>query len=268
MKKSPLALNLIYIIIALGYVSLFGSCTPTKNVVYFQNLQKDTKIPSSVDNTYELRIRRNDLLYIGITSSDPKDSDIKFNAPQGPVASSAPPGSSLNNITGYLVDNNGDINIYKLGRIHVEGLTREQLKQRLLRELDPTWIKDAIVTVRFLNNRVSILGEVTRPQVITMPTEKLSLLEALSMTGDVTITGRKDNILVIRETPDGKELKRLNLTDSSIFNSPFYYLKPDDIVYVEPTTVKIKNSGDTPQIIGYVLAGVSIIITVLANILR
>ena len=99
-----------------------------------------------------------------------------------------------------------------------------------------------------------------------MSTEKISLLEALGMTGDITIGGRRDNILLIRETPTGKQFKRLNLTDNSIFRSPFYYLKPDDVVIIEPTKGKIKNSGTTPQTIGYLLSGLTIIITLLLNL--
>lgn len=261
MKKNSTILNIFFISCS---VFLFTSCVPEKNLVYFQNLQKDTELHNVADNNIELKIRKNDMLYIGITSPDPV-STLVFNTPQGPVTSSAQPGSIGNNTIGYLVDKNGNIILYKLGVIHVEGLTREELKLRLQRELTP-YLKDVVVTVRFLSNHVTILGEVSKPQVITMTTEKLSLLEAIGITGDVTITGRKDNILLIRETAAGKQFKRLNLTDNSLFNSPFYYLKPDDIVYVEPTKVKIRNSGNTPQTIGYLLTGISIIITLLLNL--
>ena len=241
-----------------------ASCVTDKNLVYFQNLQKDSELKSVVDNNFELKIRKNDLLYIGITSPDPV-STVIFNSPQGPVTSSGQSGSTSTNIVGYLVDKDGNIILYKLGTIHVEGLTREQLKVRLEKDLAP-YLKDAVVTIRFLSNHVTILGEVTKPQVITMSTEKISLLEALAMTGDVTIGGRRDNILLIRETPTGKQFKRLNLTDNSIFRSPFYYLKPDDVVYIEPTKGKIKNSGTAPQTISYLLSGLTIIITLLLNL--
>lgn len=243
---------------------MLSSCVSEKNLVYFQNLQKDTELHNVVDNNFELKIRKNDMLYIGITSPDPVSTPV-FNIPQGSVTSAGQPGSISNSTIGYLVDKDGNIVLYKLGIIHVEGLTREELKLQLQRDLAP-YLKDAVVTVRFISNHITVLGEVAKPQVIIMTTEKLSLLEALGMTGDLTITGRKDNVLLIRETSTGKQFKRLNLTDNSIFNSPFYYLKPDDVIYVEPTKVKIKNSGNTPQIIGYFLTGISIIITLLLNL--
>ncbi len=265
MKKNSLTLNIIYIVISFGYVVLLGSCAPAKNVVYFQNLPKDTNLPNLVDNNFELKIRENDLLYIGITSPDPVGT-LLFNSPQGAVAASGQSAGN-NNTTGYLVDKEGKIIFYKLASIHVEGLTREELKLRLQKDLAP-YLKDAVVTVRFLNNHITVLGEVSRPQVLTMSTEKLSLLEAIGLCGDITFTGRKDNILVIREMLGGKQFKRLNLTDKSIFNSPFYYLKPDDVIYVQPTEIKIKNSGNAPQTIGYFLTGLSIAITLLLNLLR
>jgi polysaccharide biosynthesis/export protein len=263
MKKNSLALYRYCIFIS-AFFLFFCSCTPVKNVVYFENLKRDTILNTVVNNNMELRIRKNDLLYIGITSPDPV-STLVFNSPQGSVTSSEQSGSG--NISGYQVDNAGNIVLYKLGTVHVEGLTRTELKLKLQRDLTP-YLKDAVVTIRFLNNHITVLGEVGKPQVITMQNEQLSILEALGLSGDITITGRKDNILVIRETSGQKEFKRLNITDKSVFSSPFYYLKPDDVVYVEPTKVKIKNSGDTQQMIGYILSGVSIAVTILFNLLR
>jgi polysaccharide export outer membrane protein len=263
MKKNSTILNIFFTSYS---ILLLFSCAPAKNLVYFQNLQKDTVLLTVVDNNFELKIRKNDLLYVGITSPDPV-STLVFNAPQGPATSGAQPGNSSSNTIGYLVDQEGNIILYKLGFIHVEGLTRQELKLRLEKDLSP-YLKDVVVTVRFLNNHVTVLGEVSKPQVIPMVTEKMSLLEALGMSGDVIITGRKDNVLVIRETPSGKQIKRLNLTDKSIFNSPYYYLKPDDVVYVEPSQVKIKNSGTSPQTIGYFLTGLTLVITLLLNTRR
>lgn len=271
----PLNLNLMkkkYLIniIIVGSI-IFNSCTPPKKVIYFENLQKDTTLNNVVNRNLELKIRKNDVLYIGVVATDlisPTPSTQLFNLPGGTSsASSAATNSSSGPTTGYLVDNNGNITMYKLGVVHVEGLTRNQLKLLLEKELYP-YLNQTVVTVRFLNNRVTMLGEVGRPQVLAMPNEQISILEAIGQSGDLTFTGRRDNILVIRETETGREFKRLNLNDNSIFNSPFYYLKPDDVVYVEPTKFKIKNSGQTAQIIGFALTGLSILITLLAYIVR
>lgn len=244
-----------------------GSCTPAKNLVYFENLKRDTNIPTLVDNNLELKIRRNDLLFISFASPDPLSNAV-FNSPQGSdVTSGSPGGGGSATLNGYQVDNNGNIILYKLGAIRAEGLTRSELKQKLIKEISP-YLKDVVVTVRFLSNHITMLGEVGKPQVITMPNDQMTILEAIGMSGDLTITGRRDNVLVIRETPGGKQFKRLNLTDQSIFTSPFYYLKPDDVVYVEPSEIKIKNTGNGPQMISYLIAGSTIVITLLLNIFR
>lgn len=240
----------------------FNSCTPVKNVVYFQNLQKDTVLHAFVDKDFQLKIRKQDLL--GITIVSPAPDITLFNAPQasssGSASNAAPSG-------GYLVDDNGDIVIYKIGTVHVEGLTRNELKLKLQKALFP-YLNESIVTVRFLNNRVTMLGEFVKPGIVLMPNEQISLLEAIGLSGDLTFTGRRDNILVIRETASGKQFKRLNLSDNSIFYSPYYYLKPDDIVYVEPTKYKLNNTAQNQQIVSYVLSGVSILITIFSLLRR
>lgn len=261
MKKIRTSLNIAIPIIVI-FSGLLNSCAPAKNVVYFQNLQKDTTLHSFVDSNLELKIRKNDLLYIGIISPDP-ESTPWFNGIQSMSSSAAAGANTGISTSGFLVDKNGDITMYKLGTLHVEGLTRTELKQQLQKDVEP-YLKDAAITIRFLNNRVTMLGELAKPGIITLPNEQIPLLEAIAISGDVTLTGRRDNILVIRDTEKGKQFKRVNLTDHSIFKSPFYYLKPDDIVYVEPTSVKIKSASQTPQTVSYVLSAASILITIIA----
>jgi len=267
MKLKYTVLSAFTIIIVIFSSGFLTSCTPTKNVVYFENLANDTTLHTLINSNLELKIRKNDLLGINIISPDPVSTPL-FNGSQGSSASTgAASASSTGTGGGYLVDNNGDIVIYKLGSLHVEGLTRNELKQRLEKELNP-YLKDAVVTIRFLNNRVTILGEVTKPGIVTMPIEQISLLEAIAMSGDLTFTGRRDNILVIRETEKGKQFGRLNLSDKSVFNSPFYYLKPDDVVYVEPTVSKIKTTSQSSQYISYALSGFGILITIITLLIR
>jgi polysaccharide export outer membrane protein len=265
MKKKRLPINIFYIFLA--YIILIFSCSPVKNVVYFQNLANDTTIQILVNKNMELKIRKNDLLSISIISPEPVSTAL-FNGTQNASASSGATGASTPTTAGgHLVDNEGNIAIYKLGVMHVEGLTRSELKQKLQKDLAP-YLVDAVINIRFLSNHVTMLGEVSKPQVINIPNEQISLLEAIAQSGDLTITGRRDNILIIRETERGKQFQRLNLSDKSIFASPFYYLKPDDVVYVEPIKLKIKSTTQTPQIVSYALSGVTILITVLALFLR
>ena len=264
MKKNSLPVSIIVSIV--GCMYFLSSCSPTKNVLYFQTLQQDTNIPVLVDSNFELKIRKNDLLGITIISPDPISTPL-FNGLQStsPSPLDKPEGSSGGASGGYLVDGNGNIQLYKLGILHVEGLTRNQLKLLLEKSLIP-YLKDAVITVRFLNKHVTILGEVLHPSVVIMPTEKLTLLDALAMTGDITNTGRKDNILVIRETPGGNQVKRLDLTNHSVFTSPFYYMKPNDVVYVEPTTSKIKSNNSNPQTFTLILTLISIAATLILSL--
>lgn len=271
MKNYSRSSNTFNTLLIICFIAFYSSCAPVQKVVYFENLERDTTLRIFVNDSLELKIRKNDLLSINIISPDPISTPL-FNGVQNvSLSSSESPSAgtagSAGPSNGYLVDNQGNIVMYKLGTIHVEGMTRTELKEQLQRDLAP-YLKDAVITIRFLNNHISILGEVTRPGVLSMPTEKISLLDAIAQSGDLTITGRRDNILVIRETTEGKQFKRLNLNDNSIFHSPFYYLKPDDIVYVEPTESKIKSTTQTQQIVSYALSGVTILITILSLLLR
>jgi polysaccharide export outer membrane protein len=251
MKIKSITLNVYYLSIVTVYLLfLLNSCTPVKNVVYFQNLEKDTTLRSLVSNDLELKIRKNDLLSINIVAA--AEDVALFNA---------------GGTGGYLVDNNGDIVMYKLGIVHVEGLTRSELKRLLQKEHAP-YLLNPVLTIRYLSNHVTILGEVGKPQVLSMPNEQITLLDAIGQSGDLTFTGRRDNVLVIRETPEGKQFKRINLNDNSIFYSPFYYLKPDDVVYVEPTKLKIKTGTTNTQTISYALTAFSVLITVYSLLRR
>jgi polysaccharide biosynthesis/export protein len=233
-KKSNLKKS-VFILVFAG----LASCTNTKNIVYFNNIQ-DQRLKTTVAAT-ETIIQQNDLLSISVSSLNPEASAL-FNSPNEstPVATSAT--SATNTLTvGYLVNPEGDIQFPVLGAVHAAGLTKSQLTKVIKGQLtEKKLLIDPIVTIRHLNFRVSVLGEVTRPGVFTIPNEKLSLLEALGLAGDVTIYGKKDNVLLIREEEGGeKTIKRLNLQSEDIFNSPYYYLRSNDVIYVEPSENRV-----------------------------
>lgn len=186
---------------------------------------------------------------LGITVASLSPDVALYNAPQ----------NTEGPFNGYKVDQNGNITFIKLGRIHAEGMTRKQLKDSLQRALIP-YLKEAIVSVAFLNRHVTMLGAVGS-KVLQMPEDNLTLLDALASSGDIGDKGKIDNILVIRDTGNAKVFKRLNLKDNSVFYSPYYYLQPNDIVYVEPA--KIKTPLTAPQIITYITTGISLIFLVL-----
>ena len=215
---------------------LLSSCKVTEppNTRYFNNLLKDTSFTTATNKYTEFKIRKNDQLGIVIASSS-REEDALFNAPASSGSTSAIGGSSS---SGYAVDANGNIQIHKLGEIKVEGMTRRELKAKLQKDLLP-YLKDPIVNVSFLNHKITLLGEIKSPRSVNMPQEQMSILEVLAEGGDVSELARRDNVLIIRETETGKQTKYINLEDKAIFNSPWYYLQPDDVVYISPSDYKM-----------------------------
>jgi polysaccharide biosynthesis/export protein len=235
-------------------IFILSSCTSAKkSSIYFQNLQKDTTLRNLAPKNYESKIQKNDVLGITVAGLSP---DIAFyNAVQTGTTGS---------VNGYAVDENGNIQFVKLGSLHVEGLSRKELKEMLEKDLVP-YLKDVFVNVSFLNRHVTMLGAVT-PVVLPMPGENMTILDALAAGGDIGQKGRIDNVLVIREKDDSREFKRLTLTDNSIFYSPYFYLQPNDIVYVEPSKIKAKIT--VTQIISYITTGISLLVLIFTQILK
>lgn len=246
--------------------ALISSCADVKKSIYFSN-QKDTTIVSKNDAplTY---IQTNDLLSIAVSSLNPNASAI-FNTPNNSyVSSSSASGINLQS-PGYLVNTDGNIQFPVIGNIKVTGLTTTQLKDKITKSLlDQKLLVDPVVVVRQLNFKVSVLGEVGHPTVINVPSEKISLLEALGLAGDVTIYGRKDNVTVIREDNGKKIIKKLNLNSNQLFYSQYYYLKSNDIVIVEANKAKVAGSGRSAYILPIVLSGLSFLAIILDRILR
>ncbi|MGN6531456.1 MAG: polysaccharide biosynthesis/export family protein [Ginsengibacter sp.] len=232
------------------FLILLSSCSSTKKTIYFQDIQKDTTLTNLVSKNFEPKIQKGDLLSITVASLSPDNTAI-YNAPQ----------SAQGPLTGYLVDENGNIPFIKLGTIHVEGMTRKELKLQLEKDLVP-YLSQSVVAVGFLNRHITVMGAVS-PQILPMPNDNMTILDALAASGDIGDKGRTDNVLVIREKDNSKEFKRLNLTDKSVFYSSYFYLQPNDIIYVEPVKTKVDN---TTRIISYVTAGISFILIVIDRI--
>lgn len=219
----------------LSWVILFSACNSTKEVVYLQDVvplkQQD------IERKYEVFIHEDDLLSIMVNSKDPELA-LPFNMPlvTYQIGSESP---GQQRVLGYLVDTNGDIDFPILGKIHVAGLSRLELRDLIKEKLiSGDYIKDPVVTVQFLNYKVSVMGEVARPGSFTITGDRITLLEALSMAGDLTIYGRRDRVAVIREKNGKRTILFHDLRSSEIFTSPCYYLQQNDIVYVEPNKAK------------------------------
>ena len=260
--KSRSILNLSSILLVL----LFSSCSNTKKINYFNGIQ-DVTLRNKFTNT-EPVIQLNDLLSITVSSASAEASAL-FNAPnESTNITSSATSSSNNTLTiGYLVNTNGDIQFPFLGQVHAAGLNKSQLTSLITQQvLEKKLLVDPIITIRHLNFRVSVLGEVSRPGVFTTPNEKLTVLEAISFAGDITIYGRKDNVLLIRENDKGEKLiKRIDLTKQEILTSPFYYLKSNDVVYVEGNSNRVAKEKSA-QIIPILFSAISLLIVTINTV--
>lgn len=238
----------------------FMSCVSTKQSVYFHDLPDTVLAP--IQGNFEPVIQKNDVLQITVSSMNVEDV-VVYNTPSmatvGGVASAGP------QATGFLVDDSGYIQYPVLGQVKVTGLTKSQLSKSIRDQLTVRkLLVDPVVSVRFLNYRVTVIGEVTRPQVVNIGSDRVTILEALGLAGDITAFGKKDNVMLIRESEDGtRTVKRLNLNDRSLLSSPYYYLRSNDVVYVEPNKAKVASTNTTRQILPLVLSGLSLLVIVI-----
>lgn len=244
-------------------ILMMVGCGSSKEVAYWQNIDSISLAASK--GLYDAKIMPKDELTILVQTTDPLTSE-PFNL------RSTGQTSSKNQITGYLVDNDGMINLPIVGKIHVAGLTKTECEDLIKSKIQPYLARteNPLVSVRTSSYRITVIGEVNRPGVIPVATEKISLIEALAEAGDMTIYGKRDNVLLVREDKSGEKHKvRLNMNDANIINSPYYYLQQNDIVYVEPHKVKARNTffGSNTSIfysvIGITTSLVSLLITVL-----
>ncbi len=255
-KKATLSLLILSVI-------FFHSCKTYEDITYVQGLKSGDVI--QLAENIASTINTNDALLITVSAANP-EAVAPYNPP---VTNSLKPGETLVSTTpsmqNYLVDPNGYINFPSLGRIKVAGLTRTQLEEQIKATLD-TVVTDPIVKVQILTNNVTVLGEVTSPGRFSIPNERLTLFEALGFAKDLTIYARRDNILITRETEEGKLTSiRVDLTSPDVFSSPGFYLQKGDIVYVEPNEYRKSNSTYNSNkqfnvsMISTIISGVSVI---------
>ncbi|MFR8837565.1 polysaccharide biosynthesis/export family protein [Bacteroides nordii] len=220
-------------------VVLLAACSAPKEVLYLQDISLIKEEP--IGKSYEVIIHKDDLLAIIVNSKDPELA-LPFNMPLI-TYQIGNQNIGQQRLVGYLVNQDGNIDFPILGEIHVEGLTRMQVTELIKKKLiSEELIKDPIVTVQFLNFKVSVIGEVGRPGTFDISGDRITLLEALSMAGDLTIYGRRDRVAVIREKDGKRSILYHDLRSSDIFQSPCYYLQQNDIVYVEPNNAKTGQS--------------------------
>ncbi|MBL0358098.1 MAG: polysaccharide biosynthesis/export family protein [Chitinophagaceae bacterium] len=251
---------------------LCNACNSTKKLIYFEDLQnvRETALTSNVQDNAEHKIENNEVLSIRVTSPTTEEAAYRIFNINNDYRSSAPSSAGPRaESTGYLVSSEGYIEIPLLGPIKASGLTKTQLKDYITKKiLDKKLLIEPIVEIRFLNYEVTILGEVARPTVINVPTEKISLIKALGVAGDITTYGRRDNVMIVRESEGKKIVTRVNLNSSSFLQSPYYYLQPNDVVYVETTKNRAASVDRTRLILPSILSTISVAILVIDRITR
>jgi len=227
-------------------VICFSSCYTYKNVPYLQDIPDTTKPLRIATMTFKNPVIQNDdVLSITIQTLDQNMTSF-LNNPQtsGATVSGSPTPSggttSPQAINGYLVDKNGEVELPFAGKIKVSGLTTSEARDLIQTEVAKAFI-NPIVNVRFANYRVTVMGEVARPGTYIVPNEKVNIFDGLGLAGDLTIFGRRENVLLMRDSLNQKTMVRLNLNSKNIIESPYFYLQSGDIIYVEPTKYKIES---------------------------
>lgn len=245
---------------------LLSSCANSKKITYFNNVPDATFKKTEVAR--ETPIQPNDILSISVSSSN-AEASAPYNLQTNNISRATTVTGSNNESGGYLVNTDGTIDFPVLGSIQAAGLTKEQLKTNITNLiLSKKQLLDPIVDIRYLNFEVTVLGEVTKPTVITVPNEKISLLKALGLAGDLTIYGKRDNVLLIREENGEKITRHIDLNSSDFFQSPYYYLKPNDVIYVQPNSAKAATASRSILYLPIIFSALSVVAIVLDRILR
>ena len=252
---------------------LLVACQSYKKVPYFQDVEVVNQVEQQ-EKLYDARIMPKDLLTIVVSCTNPELA-IPFNltvaSNAGMAASSSSYVTTQPTLQAYLVDNDGNINFPVLGELKLGGLTKKEAERLVIDKLKAYMKEIPIVTVRMVNYKISVIGEVTRPGTFTISNEKVNLLEALAMAGDMTVYGLRDNVKLIREDANGKQqIITLNLNNAETILSPYYWLQQNDIVYVTPNKAKARNSdvGNSTSLWFSATSILVSIVSLLVNILK
>jgi polysaccharide export outer membrane protein len=228
-------------IIGIALIGLLAACSTPKNITYFKDVP-DTILEHTIPQAayYTPVIQPDDILQVTIQTLDPTATSMLNQSVGTPATAPA----AANTISGYLVDKDGYVVLPLIGKVMVKDKTTDMIRDDIQTKA-AEFYKDPVVNVRFANFKVTVLGEVTKPSTYVMPNEKVTLLDAIGMAGDLTIYGKRENVLLIREKNGTKEFVRFNLNESNLFKSPYFYLHQGDVIYVEPNKAKVASTDLT-----------------------
>lgn len=254
-------------------ILLASSCVTRKQLVNFREANLPLESPEDILNLTNLEIQPEDLLRITVHSIN-EEAAAPFNIEGGGQqggnrnmmmggGGGGAGGNNLELFMGYFVDREGFIDFPVLGRIEVAGLTLEEAKFKILDQLQ-TYLQDPVVNMRFLNFKVTVLGEVNQPGTLRLTNKRVTILEAIGMANDLTPYANRTNVLVIRENEGRREYARLNLQEDAIFTSKYFYLMQNDVIYVEPLPARTATTADLFQrIISYTSGALSLVTLIL-----
>ena len=261
-------------LLALLLLTAATACVSHEELISFKPLDPVSLSPQQIENNTNLTVQPEDLLRITVSSLNP-EAAVPFNQSQEDSQqrnqNGLGGGSSLQLelTTGYFVDDAGYIDFPVLGSLDVAGLTLSEIKEMIAGRLADGYLKDPVVNVRFLNFKVTILGEVNIPGLLRLSNKRVTLLEAFGMAGDLTDYANRTNVLIMREDNGERTFARLNLQNEDIFSSPYFYLEQNDVIYVEPIDARVAPVADPLQrVIGYASAALSLVSIVIALALR
>ncbi|WP_240755273.1 polysaccharide biosynthesis/export family protein [Pedobacter sp. SYP-B3415] len=247
---------------------LLAACGTSKHVPYFGDIKsRNSDQLDSIARFTKPVIQSDDILSVSIFTLNPATASVVNQAINLPTLGGGQNTAlSAQATNGFLVDENGEIELTAIGKIKVSGLTTTEARE-LIREKAKKVFKEPNVQVRYANFIVTVLGEVNAPAAYTLPKEKVSILDAIGLAGDLTIYGKRDNILIVRDTEGKKEYARVNLNSSDIFKSPYFYLKQNDVIYVEPNKARTAaNNANSLQTLGVVTSVLTVLVLIFTTL--
>lgn len=250
-----------FFIIAIVLSACLNSCLSYKKQVYFKSEEFSTSSPTVMENSpVDYRLQPNDVISIKVQSLDPTVSNF-FNIDNTSIQRIGNDPASLY-LSGYSIDEDGFITLPTIGKLLVKNLTISEAQELVQRTIDE-YLKNSIVLVKLISFKISILGEVNRPGYYYIYNNQAVLPEGLAMAGDLTQFGSRQNVKLIRQTAAGSEVILLDLTDPELLNSKYYYLMPNDVIYVEPIKASTSRSNLTPLniFIGAISTVIAILVT-------
>nr|WP_294871423.1 polysaccharide biosynthesis/export family protein [uncultured Pedobacter sp.] len=252
-----------YLIVALFFMSSCG--VKYKSVPYFTDLPADSTIQEQIKNQTILKIQKNDILAITVSSLNPEASAIFNLGTTSSIQGNTTPNiNPTNTSNGFMVDEAGTIQLPLIGSVKLEGLTTSEARTLIQNKL-VNYLKEPVVSIRLVNFRVSVLGDVAKPGVYPVNNERVNVSEALSMAGDLSITAVRNNVLLIREQDGKRQYIRLDMQKKEIFNSPYYYLQNNDILYIQPGNAKYASVDSSYRNVSIILSALSVIALIISR---